>query len=109
MIEFDEFLLLIADQLNLMNDTTKEFGGLTEEEMIETAKAVFAEFDDDGSGSISTVELALVFRKMGSNPTEEELNELVNEIDEDGSGLIEFDEFLILLEKLRKDYEQNLF
>jgi Ca2+-binding EF-hand superfamily protein len=107
LIEFDEFLLLIADQLNEMGETTKEFGGLSEEEMVETAKAVFAEFDDDGSGSISTVELALVFRKMGSSPTEKELNDLVKEVDADGSGVIEFDEFLTLLEKLRKDFEKN--
>lgn len=69
--------------------------------MIEAAKAVFAEFDDDGSGSISTVELAEVFKKMGSSPTQEELEQLVKVVDADGSGLIEFDEFLTLMDKLK--------
>jgi calmodulin len=59
-----------------------------------TAKAVFGEFDQDGSGSISTVELGDVFAKMGLITSEEELQSLVKEIDSDGSGLIEFEEFV---------------
>lgn len=93
-----------------MVDTQKgDLNDLDDNDLVMAAKAVFAEFDDDDSGSISTVELGNVFRNMGQNPTEEELNNLILEVDADGSGLIEFDEFLMLLEKLNKDYHSNQF
>ena len=54
-------------------------------------------FDEDGSGSITTEELMEALKKMGQNPSEDELRKMVEQADEDGSGLIEFDEFLLLI------------
>lgn len=34
---------------------------------------------------------------------------LILEVDEDNSGLIEFDEFMVLLEKCKNDYEKEQF
>ena len=36
-------------------------------------------------------------KKLGENPTENQLLELVNKFDEDGNGTIEFSEFLIMM------------
>ena len=36
-------------------------------------------------------------KKLGENPTENQLVELVNKFDEDGNGTIEFSEFLIMM------------
>nr|ADD24089.1 Calmodulin [Lepeophtheirus salmonis] len=65
---------------------------LTREQVAELREA-FNEFDDDGSGTITTQELGYAMRAMGMNPTEQELLELINEFDTDGSGQIEFPEF----------------
>lgn len=36
---------------------------------------------------------------LGQNPSEQELQEMVDEVDEDGSGTIDFDEFTQMMAK----------
>lgn len=36
---------------------------------------------------------------LGQNPSEQELQEMVDEVDEDGSGTIDFDEFCQMMSK----------
>ena len=67
------------------------------ERELENYKAAFREHDEDGSGNISTEELCAVMKKLGDNPTENELLDLVNKFDEDGNGTIEFAEFLVMM------------
>lgn len=47
-------------------------------------------------------ELATVIRSLDQNPTEEELQDMINEVDADGNGTIEFVEFLNLMAKKMK-------
>ena len=54
------------------------------EEQIEEFREAFLLFDKDGDGTITTIELGTVMRSLGQNPTEEELQEMINEVDEDG-------------------------
>ena len=44
-----------------------------------------------------------VIQKLGMNPTEEELTEIVNDIDKDGDGDIDYEEFLRLMSTKLKD------
>ena len=47
-------------------------------------KEAFSLFDKDGDGCITTKELGVVMRSLGQNPTEAELQDMINEVDADG-------------------------
>ena len=58
---------------------------LTEEQIAEFKEA-FSLFDKDGDGTITTKELGTVMRSLGQNPTEAELQDMINEVDADGKA-----------------------
>nr|AAC68891.1 VU91C calmodulin [synthetic construct] len=82
---------------------------LTDEQIAEFKEA-FSLFDKDGDGTITTKELGTVMRSLGQNPTEAELQDMINEVDVDGNHQIEFSEFLALMSRQLKsnDSEQEL-
>ncbi len=72
-------------------------------EQEEQIKQAWSLFDNDDSGKIDKNELRLVIQKLGLNPTQDELTEIVNDIDKDGDGDIDFSEFLRLMSTKLKD------
>ncbi|KAG9376588.1 FRQ1 Ca2+-binding protein [Pyrenophora tritici-repentis] len=62
---------------------------LTEEQVSEFKEA-FSLFDKDGDGQITTKELGTVMRSLGQNPSESELQDMINEVDADNNGTIDF-------------------
>lgn len=56
------------------------------EEQIAEFKEAFSLFDKDGDGTITTKELGTVMRSLGQNPTEAELQDMINEVDADGKS-----------------------
>lgn len=62
------------EKLDLSDDQIAEF------------KEAFALFDRNGDGSITTDELGTVLRSLGQDPTEDELQQMIDEVDEDGDG-----------------------
>ncbi|KAK7504254.1 hypothetical protein BaRGS_00004558 [Batillaria attramentaria] len=79
---------------------------LTEEQIAEFKEA-FSLFDKDGDGSITTKELGTVMRSLGQNPTEAELQDMINEVDADGNGTIDFPEFLTMMARKMKDTDSE--
>ncbi|EDS29206.1 calmodulin [Culex quinquefasciatus] len=69
--------------LNLFYKGNKNADQLTEEQIAEFKEA-FSLFDKDGDGTITTKELGTVMRSLGQNPTEAELQDMINEVDADG-------------------------
>ena len=63
------------------------------DEKLAECKEMFDLFDKDGDGSITTKELGQVFKSLGANLSQAELQSKLMEIDQDGSGKIEFKEF----------------
>lgn len=51
-------------------------------------KEAFSLFDKDGDGTITTKELGTVMRSLGQNPTEAELQDMINEVDADGEDTV---------------------
>ena len=45
----------------------------------------------------------LFLRSLGQNPTEAELQDMINEVDSDGNGTIDFPEFLTMMARKMKD------
>ncbi|GAC74838.1 calmodulin and related proteins [Moesziomyces antarcticus T-34] len=79
---------------------------LTEDQIAEFKEA-FSLFDKDGDGTITTKELGTVMRSLGQNPTEAELQDMVNEVDADGNGTIDFPEFLTMMARKMKDTDSE--
>ncbi|XP_030854434.1 calmodulin-alpha [Strongylocentrotus purpuratus] len=88
---------------------------LTEEQIAEFKEA-FSLFDKDGDGTITTKELGTVMRSLGQNPTEAELQDMINEVDADGkllsqsgrcNGTIDSPEFLAMMAKKMKDTDSE--
>eukprot|EP00435_Cladocopium_sp_Y103_P069268 s70_g33.t1 len=57
----------------------------------------FNEYDQDGSGSISTLELSDIFRDFGYRISVETLHHYIDRVDQDGSNQLDFREFLRLM------------
>ncbi len=47
---------------------------------------------------LSMQELSTVMRSLGQNPTDAEVQDMINEVDVDGSGAIEFPEFCVRID-----------
>ncbi|XP_064622189.1 uncharacterized protein LOC135484541 [Lineus longissimus] len=83
------------------NMTQKQFDDLRD---------AFNQFDKDGDNTISVEELGYVIRAMGQNPTEKEIQKMMDAADLDKSGRIEFNEFVELMAEVpvSEDPEEDL-
>jgi len=92
--------------LSVLGTESRRFRAMADqltEEQIAEFKEAFSLFDKDGDGTITTKELGTVMRSLGQNPTEAELQDMINEVDADGNGTIDFPEFLSLMARKMKD------
>ncbi|KAJ4935765.1 hypothetical protein JOQ06_017293 [Pogonophryne albipinna] len=107
-----KFVIVPYDELPYVGQVLKVVGEelqadqLTEEQIAEFKEA-FSLFDKDGDGTITTKELGTVMRSLGQNPTEAELQDMINEVDADGNGTIDFPEFLTMMARKMKDTDSE--
>jgi calmodulin len=69
---------------------------LTKEQLIEYREQ-FKYFDKDGNGQITSKELSIVMKRLGQNPTDAELKNMISEVDVNGDDSIDFSEFLTMM------------
>ncbi|XP_048586172.1 calmodulin-like protein 12 [Nematostella vectensis] len=102
---FEEFKKLVTAS----DDKPKRSATLDHlsDEQISEYKEAFYMYDADGSGHVTTKELHKAMRTLGFNPTEEEIQEMVNEVDYDGNGVLDFNEFVDLMENQKKPDEEE--
>jgi calmodulin len=55
------------------------------------------------TGSISKQELKGVMKKLGQNPTDDDIEAMIKSVDDNGDGEIDFDEFLVLMSAKKKN------
>ena len=75
------------------------------EEQVKEFKEAFSLFCRDGGSYIVTTDLGTVMRSLGQNPTEAEVQDMVNEVDIDGNGTVDFPEFLTMMARKMKDID----
>ncbi|KAG9245407.1 calmodulin-like protein [Calycina marina] len=77
----------------------------TKPEELAAYRHAFTLFDADGDGTISIKELQEVMKSLGQNPTETEIEDMINEVDSDRNGTIDFDEFCKMMTAPTKDVD----
>ena len=87
-----------------MNESIEQ--GISDD-MINEFKEVFNIFDKDKDGYITAKELGDLIRNLGQNPTEAEIQNMINEVDINNNGAIDFKEFLDIMLKKLKDSESE--
>ncbi|XP_010027196.2 calmodulin-like protein 8 [Eucalyptus grandis] len=80
-------------------------GDVLTKQQIDEFQEAFCLLDKDGDGCITMKELATAIKSLDQNPTEEELQSMINEVNSDGCGTIKFEEFLNLMATKIKETE----
>jgi calmodulin len=77
------------------------------EEQVSEFKEAFDLFDKNGDGQISTKELGTMMRSLGQNPSDSELQDMIDEVDADNTGTIDFTEFLTMMARKMKETDSE--
>ncbi|XP_074656027.1 neo-calmodulin-like isoform X4 [Tubulanus polymorphus] len=85
-----------TDTKNVDKNGSSGCEGLSQKERKEFKEA-FTLFDKDGDGKITTYELASVMHFLGSKPSQEQIEVMIDQVDTDGNGTVEFEEFLRMM------------
>jgi len=70
-------------------------------------KEAFDAFDWNRNGTIPTGDLQYAMRRAGQNPTDIEVQDLINKID-DGSGTLDFNDFCLVIKEKTKEVDTEI-
>lgn len=79
---------------------------LTKDQIAEL-KETFSLFDKDDDGRITTKELDTVMHWLGQNPTQAELEDMINEAEADGHNLIDFAELMTFMARKMQEADSE--
>jgi calmodulin len=77
------------------------------EGQVSELKEAFDLFDKNGDGRIPTKELGTMMRSLGQNPSDSELQDMIDEVDADNTGTIDFTEFLTMMARKMKETDSE--
>ena len=89
-IDFGEWLALMTKRVN-------------DKDSRANVNKIFALFDDERTGFISSKNLRRISEELGEQVSAEELEELIRRADTDGDGLVSEEEFYVILTRKIKD------
>merc|ERR1711953_748073 len=90
------------DQHSVMTAAEKE----KDMEDKRTYKEAFDDFDWNKNGTIPTKDLQYALRRAGQNPTDVEVQDLINEID-DGTGTLDFNDFCLVIKDTFRAFSKD--
>ncbi|CAC5363517.1 calmodulin-beta-like isoform X2 [Mytilus californianus] len=85
--------------------TTNSVLSQIQEDKVREYREAFNLYDKDHDGVISTHKLGVILRSLGHNPTELEIQEMIDEVDHDRTGSVEFEDFLEVV--MSKDLDEE--
>jgi len=77
------------------------------DEVVNRCKEAFDICDLDGSGTISSSELFTILQILGTQPSEHEVEQMINKLDTDRSGDINFEEFMACMSSKLMDMTED--
>ncbi len=89
------------------DDSNSEITSLSEETKADYMDA-FNMFDTNHDGTINSQKIGELMRKLGKNPTESQLNQIIGNIAKNGSKQIGFDDFVELMEQKNKENDPEI-
>ena len=89
------------------DDSNSEISSLSEETKADYMDA-FNMFDTNHDGTINSQKIGELMRKLGKNPTESQLNQIIGNIAKNGSKQIGFDDFVELMEQKNKENDPEI-
>ncbi|CAH3172369.1 unnamed protein product [Porites evermanni] len=99
-----------AEHLHIRSRALSHSGEIFCKKNLQEYREAFKCFDLNENGTLSTKELKYAMRMLGSNPTDTQIQQLVNAKDFDGDGTINFDEFVTIIEDENSiEEDENLF
>ncbi len=92
----------------LENDNNSVESGSISEETKADYMDSFNMFDTNHDGTINAQKIGQIMRKLGNNPTEEQLFQLIENVAKPGSDKIGFDDFVDLMEQKNKENDSEV-
>ncbi|XP_028272270.1 calcium-binding protein 2 [Parambassis ranga] len=90
-LDFEDFVELMGPKM--LAETADMIG-------VKELRDAFKEFDSNGDGLISLMELREAMKKlMGEQVTNREINEILRDVDLNGDGLVDFEEFVRMMSR----------
>ncbi|XP_074504897.1 calcium-binding protein 2-like [Sebastes fasciatus] len=90
-VDFEDFVELMGPKM--LAETADMIG-------VKELRDAFKEFDSNGDGQISLIELREAMKKlMGEQVTNREISEILRDVDLNGDGLVDFEEFVRMMSR----------